>query len=639
MAVGNLVDRYKRYKSGGTAKLVTWLTENARQCKDVTDMLPGLRDAKNAVKQAKKGRGSSSSSGTKVTLTTAKLIGLAEVVAHSTRPIPEEVIVVIKEVIEGRQTCASWNGSIDEDPESLVGEQNKSHQHFIDVLRQILAILQTARIARSTPARRSKQGPAAKKSPLYTNVNLTNAFACLTIEEPFSADTNHTTATNTLRQPPKMTFELEDDGEEKAFAIWCLLQDFHELRLQVRRTWEDYAAGKISFSTASVVTDVAISIARCTHVNFVQQFLDLSLFPKIMDILQFGIKMVMNRIVLYPRADGACRRSHKRHSKDDITELLCLRSFVVLNQYTKTLIMKNTTGKLELGNQARLNFAVHPFGTVLLNKLEDLHTIAQVSMDGGAFYDQILLTVMSLHDKIPAITTSVVVTCQLYMDIYDVLGQGRTAGIRNLKSLIDHDQEAVSQYSGRYGGPIKCGCGDANKNANCDHFGESMGDWEDPFHLHDHLRKVDVVEHKRVTQSMHEAFPVTSGVLLNRAMYNMHGRGIKLCNSGALVLSVAFLYRAASLAGVLTSPWPDMDFVIAAHSKKYPFVLESEHSVPAMAKYFAMALGAKHTQYLSDRRPALPPPNVIEKEGRMIETDFPLMSAYASITPEDYDIH
>ena len=81
---------------------MTWLAENARQCKDVTDMLPGLRDAKNAVKQAKKGRGSSSSSGTKVTVTTGKLIGLAKVVAHSTRPIPEEVIAVIKEVIQGR---------------------------------------------------------------------------------------------------------------------------------------------------------------------------------------------------------------------------------------------------------------------------------------------------------------------------------------------------------------------------------------------------------------------------------------------------------------------------------------------------------------------------------------------------------
>ena len=111
-------------------------------------------------------------------------------------------------------------------------------------------------------------------------------------------------------------------------------------------------------------------------------------------------------------------------------------------------------------------------------------------------------------------------------------------------------------------------------------------------------------------------------MLMNRAMYNMHWRGIMLCNSEALVSSVAFLYRAASRADVLTSPWPDIDFVIAAHSKKHPFVLESKHGVPAMAKYFAMALGAKHTQYLSDRRPALPPPNVIEKEGRMIAVSY-----------------
>lgn len=64
-----------------------------------------------------------------------------------------------------------------------------------------------------------------------------------------------------------------------------------------------------------------------------------------------------------------------------------------------------------------------------------------------------------------------------------------------------------------------------------------------------------------------------------------------LCNNNHMVLSAAYLYRACVQGGLLKeSSWPDMDFVIANHSRDKPLVLEKEHDITSMARFFGLKL-------------------------------------------------
>ncbi|KAK5127822.1 hypothetical protein LTR85_004938 [Meristemomyces frigidus] len=205
MSNDGLVDRYKRYKAG-TTTLVTWLSNTARQRRDVSEILPSLRTAKNASKQAKKKNSGIRVADTTVSVSTASLVKLAEIVAETVKDITREMNAIPKDVITGRQACAVWYAGLDEvnSPETELA--NSGHQHFIHVLRQVTSILDCA-LNIHAPARKQ---PAQKLSASATKAEdeLTNVFSYLEIEQPTSAPLG-TTPASSRPSLPKIRFELE----------------------------------------------------------------------------------------------------------------------------------------------------------------------------------------------------------------------------------------------------------------------------------------------------------------------------------------------------------------------------------------------------------------------------------------------
>lgn len=135
MDSADLVDRYRRYKSG-TTKIFDYIIAATRNLPEFANILPSVHAANKAIKQAKKrpdriaaadaqvrrvidhdtpcfhrihvlvpcaGFANSCCLDVQVTVTTSKLVKLAELVAKHSKPVPRSIITLLTDVIRGRK--------------------------------------------------------------------------------------------------------------------------------------------------------------------------------------------------------------------------------------------------------------------------------------------------------------------------------------------------------------------------------------------------------------------------------------------------------------------------------------------------------------------------------------------------------
>lgn len=86
-----------------------------------------------------------------------------------------------------------------------------------------------------------------------------NRFAALEVEDTEELDNSSTVSPESVArvyelETPKDKKVLE---EERMFSIFCLLDDFWQLRDYVSTLWSDYKDEKIDLITASVTTNAA----------------------------------------------------------------------------------------------------------------------------------------------------------------------------------------------------------------------------------------------------------------------------------------------------------------------------------------------------------------------------------------------
>lgn len=219
MAAGPVLDRYARYKAG-TKKLIQWLATTARRYGDLTKAIPGL---------------SSSTSNATIKVPTRQLVTFAKIIASSSEKVDgvEEILLIAKDVVEGRQVCADWYAMLDT---KELETQNESHQHFIEVLRQVNDTLKCKCARQKKTNKATGKAPTRGESETTSSSELRNLFSMLEVEEP---STTPLGTTGPAKKNGRVAdggpcFELEDTGEEKLFAIWCLLKDMAEMREFVR---------------------------------------------------------------------------------------------------------------------------------------------------------------------------------------------------------------------------------------------------------------------------------------------------------------------------------------------------------------------------------------------------------------------
>ena len=119
-------------------------------------------------------------------------------------------------------------------------------------------------------------------------------------------------------------------------------------------------------------------------------------------------------------------------------------------------------------------------------------------------------------------------------------------------------------------------------------------------------------------------------------------RNMALCDKNQILLSIAYLYKAAQIASACQAGWPDMDYVIRRQNIFGKFVSEDHQSLRTLFSAFQYALGLSRkdhnlkfpTKAFQDERAIKvnsgnAPTVLVQKRGLSVVTDFaPSHGAY-----------
>ncbi|KAK4548195.1 hypothetical protein LTR36_010064 [Oleoguttula mirabilis] len=623
MARNPVVGRYRLYKEG-TAKLVRWLAQTASRCCDISAIIKSSTPAPAPRKAGSSARGEN----TAIPIRPRELIRLAEAIASASPSveIPSDILHVARDVIAGRQVCAEWYSGQAMQESSKLGEQDLAHRHFVTVLQDVLVILTDAsekQTASDVPAEADKGAkqtsvPARRKStriPMAAESAdgpaMANLFSQLEVEEPSASPLGAQPNAQQQKQQPKKVAKDKEYGmaqeDDTVFALWCFLEDLNDVRTYVRDTWREFAAGDVSFVAASMVTDAAFGLMRCADEDFVMAN---PLFADHIAMMLFlGLSMTIqgHHVWLFSLDEG----SSPRHLKAglDIADLLCPAAATLLRGYTEKL---RTCAKCASNpKQGRpqdsdgdtfAKYSFHEFGPVLLKCAHSIEAMTASATSEGKLVDEFVRG-MASFGKTAAMRIWLVVACQTYMDIYDIIGSDTSVGLRTLQAGLMKSEDTIMRWDthmDKFGSakPVDEELLQfASRNGT---WARVLGSEMDAGSQHDN--------HSSPAYSFLSSLPAHAGVLAYASHVKLHCKSMHPANAGLLILAMAHLYKALRHYGLLNQAWHDMDFVVSQQSILSPLVTKTAATADAkaLARHYQMALGVPATSFARNPSLALP---------------------------------
>jgi hypothetical protein len=490
----------------------------------------------------------------------------------------------------------------------------------------------------------------------------------LKVEEPVENPLGTTTGTvEGFTAADKLTFRLEKQKGDKAFAIWCLLGDFSDVRVYVRSVWKNYKAGKTSLLVAAATTDSAFGLMRHANDDFATGNGD---FAKYQDMLAFleDQRTVPTKAEEMHRARTEESSAEDETSRDESTRMKTgrQRHFAVQNQeillcreagqlfecLTKVFRGGATVTEPEAMRPPSSCNTVHvsplgAFGETLLklapaiqqNAHEELASYATDKQQGSRLSaDEFLFALMeySINDKWSQAPIWLVAAGQCYMEIHTILQGETSCGSETFRSYLARLQPIAKRARVLY---PKNPTSDPEIERN--EFFDSL-DTDRWFKLYDATEGLAQIVK---SQDWNFPFPLSTAVLAHflllypcclnyRVRYIMQCYGVQTLGSSMLVLSTAHLYKAGQNYGLIKSAWKDMDFVLANHVAYkigrpgyQPIVAKpSKRTDPFEAvALFRAALGVPTVDLNKAVRPRLP--NIPSLAWRSITYDSDLIRA------------
>jgi hypothetical protein len=286
---------YSQYKED-TSVFATWLFNTARDCgykhpgasQDIPskEFTIGGAPASTRLKgKARKEAKAAEASGPapvtsptiKHTLPTGEIIVQARIIAGSKKPavkVPLVIQGVLHRAIRARKRCTLWfQSTTSKANRSEYEASNSAHEYFIKVLERAFEILEPCF---------EKSAPKAKQTTPRDNVQISNPITPLSnrfekLEVEDTTDQNFDisaaeTALSTVKSTaatkfPKGTsvevYELDRSIDiDLPFIVFCFFDDLHRIRDFIRQTWQQFSHGQIDLITASLVTNVALTLVR-----------------------------------------------------------------------------------------------------------------------------------------------------------------------------------------------------------------------------------------------------------------------------------------------------------------------------------------------------------------------------------------
>ncbi|KAK3722471.1 hypothetical protein LTR37_002463 [Vermiconidia calcicola] len=612
-AQGSMQGRYKVYKAG-TKKLVDWLVNTAGHCCDLRAIIKSLHGRLSTENDSATNKKSRTVAPT-YELKTQELVRLAQAIVDSELlvVVPQNIIQVLQDVIAGRQECAEWYATQALEESGDLAEENQSHRYFIMVLQRIKELLLKARA--KLPSRpeetkpkstsTSKQNRTAPQDTIDDTIS--NLFGCLQVEEPSPSPLGEEQPPGSTPQPTT-DFKLEKAENDSIFAIWCFLQDLNDVRAFVKSIWLEYTRGEISFLAASSTTDTAFGLLRCADAEFAaSSHLQTTDWKELLEYLGLSYNTYGQVVWLCRNPETPKTEPRPVSSKMNIVDLLCPIAFLCIFSYSleiqRTCVAERRRMQGEenvMDPQPSHLHDFHEFCTVLWDLIPQLHYIAHTQLCEHIVIDEFVQGLVDVHrtHKTPM---WVVVACQIYLDLYDMLGNHIGHGVEALhKTFVKHKQVADDVL--RYQEECACEMDDVydglytlRRVAKADNrFEETIDTSRKGLVEQVAISRIPKNEEKGgSTTAMERSLPAHAGAVLADLKIDMHRAGIQIANHGSYILALAHLYKSLRSKGVLNHEWHDMDVVLASIGSQHtPVAKAGSHFNSATAvRNFYHAIG------------------------------------------------
>jgi len=581
-------NRYKAYKEG-TASLVSWITRKASRYSNTADILHKL---------AGSGCGA-------IILTTRDLITLTKlVVANGTVEIPEEILKIIQDVAAEREICANWYK--DQNMNCELTASDKTHAHFIDTLHEIHHILGSAHHANTLRAQEhSQQSTQSHSKSIPAAFN--NLFQHLEVEEP--AETPLGTATGTVggfTTADMLTFQLEKQKGDKAFAIWCLLEDFKAVREYIASVWNDYRAGRRSLLAAGAITESAFGLMRHANEDFANGNSDVATYEAMLAFLEEEMLLPV-KSECTPMDDKSTESDTMDH--EDMRKTAGRRKSCAVQN--RDMLLCREAGKLfEIltnafrGGATDADFlppscllGMEPplgvFGDTLLKLVPAIQQCAGDTVDykreHSLVFDEFLSALVNhaIDSGFSQFPIWLVAAGQSYQEIYAVLNGKTSRGTQNLCSYLHQIRPLVEQAHWVFKQIPTSNLERRHHNMWLLKIGDTQ--FSEQFDASKQLDQIAEARDWKFTSETSLAvlanfLPLYPCCINYRCHYFMQGIGRQFLSDGMLVNVLAYLYKAGQRYGLVKTTWDDMEFILANHVTFTPGRPGTQPIVPKPSK-------------------------------------------------------
>ncbi|KAM7189245.1 hypothetical protein V8F20_010249 [Naviculisporaceae sp. PSN 640] len=604
-----LTGRYGLYKRG-TKKVLTWLVDTASQICDVSSVVQAMAVGQREIKPV-------DGEATTVTVTTQEMIKLARIVAapSPTCQVPSEVLYILEDVIRARNHYAKWHEKMGGNNPHTV-KQNSTHRYFILVLQKVHEVLSGLMISpdRVPPDEKTpgniNAGSLPKTRPDTNSETLSNLFDRLELEEPSSLSHGNDPADKPTAdtRPRKTDIRIKKQHKDRAFAIFCFLQDLYDVKEFVHQTWRDFCNREVSFRVASQVTNTAFSLMDCADHEFSAVHGSTSYY----DILKsLDLRLGLGHDpadVKYPFCEGEVECIKK----------LCpsgaraISFFGMCMAYHDHQWHKHSTGseRQEQENSATDIKAPDPEDSDLLISREFAQALRRASLLAFRHLRSPRCGYLNvdgfLRELCRCMVTpfyggrmSLVYAAEIYQNLYDLVGyENLGVGLNAFKELHTHLNNLAADTDVLRFLPaqdLKDEVGLLGTDNCLDDDSEAFEEGSEEYWV----RTADQQKAWQVlgctASPLEQKLPIIPGVHLQVLYLTYHEIGCGYANSKFAVLGMAYLYRLVTSLGLFEEEWQDMDFVIAKqHIPGAPLVPKGRHGHQAgkLKRAFLKGLGS-----------------------------------------------
>ena len=487
--------------------------------------------------------------------------------AKPARKIPAHILELASNVIKDRETCSEWyskRSSLNHD------QQYQSHQYFIDTLRKVYRILEKLEV---------RDKPSGAKTALHTgivdngsHVFLANKYAQLVVEQPSEVASEY--VSEPIAKPARDTAPattLEKEGrDDKELALWCFLEDVHDLRSFVQQAWSEYRAGEISFFVATSVTDVAFGLMARAHYEFDKKHQGLLQHSDILDFLRLQLSEVQGAPVLKMQNGDSIESTSQTHELLCPTGAAAVEAFITKWEEQKDQDYVSHNSRMALASPMKFEIRM----LMLVSEIEYLtrsteeYEIDLVDLDE---FTKVLFAIRK-GGRVPAWFTF---AWQTYIDIEDIIGVSTGKGISEFRGVLNMMTPTWEAFEGKLNSlqsPLFLNQ-EAVQNLGAEYSSASslinfLADQRSPTSQEEaNQLRTNYGFPSWMPRETYRSCLATVGKRLWWYKIIVHLGSTYMVNECCFVLAIAHLYKACKHYGLLNVDWKDMDWFLDIHGK------------------------------------------------------------------------